>query len=351
MPPSPLHDVRAAASGTTTTAATAGPNPLEDIENLRELEASLSGPDGGGGDYRESPSPTERSRVVALDCEMVGAGPGGFRSIAARVCVVDWDGNVLLDAHVRPTEPVTDYRTFVSGVRREDLTSEGGALDADECRRRVSALLRGRVLVGHALKNDLMALGIGHPWYDIRDTAKYAPYMAVVPPAVSAVPAHVPANGASAAVKTGPERLNPSALSSPVTPSDACPSSVESDCSSSTSSASSAPASESGGGTGASGDADAPQHHPSPPPHAHKMSASAKPWEPPTIRLRPRKLRELAMERLSLDIQRPGDEHNPAEDARAAMGLYRLARHHWERVVLHKVRRTRAIQQGGSMEY
>jgi RNA exonuclease 4 len=45
-----------------------------------------------------------------MDCEMVGVGPEGSKSIIARVCVVNNDGNVLLDTHVRPKEKVTDYR-------------------------------------------------------------------------------------------------------------------------------------------------------------------------------------------------------------------------------------------------
>lgn len=41
---------------------------------------------------------------------MVGVGPGGERSALARVCVVNSEGNVLLDTFVQPKEHVTDYR-------------------------------------------------------------------------------------------------------------------------------------------------------------------------------------------------------------------------------------------------
>merc|ERR1712176_249012 len=49
--------------------------------------------------------------------------------------------------------------------------------DLPTCRARVSELLRGKILVGHGLKNDLRALDITHPWYNLRDTAKYEPFM------------------------------------------------------------------------------------------------------------------------------------------------------------------------------
>ncbi|KAJ2140898.1 tRNA (guanine-N(7)-)-methyltransferase (tRNA(m7G46)-methyltransferase) [Coemansia sp. RSA 678] len=109
-------------------------------------------------------------RYVAIDCEMVGAGFKGCRSLLARVSVVNYHGHVLLDAYVKPTEPVTDYRTWVSGIRKSDLD---GGRDFESVQREVAELLEGRVLVGHALKNDLNALMLTHPPLDVRDTLKY----------------------------------------------------------------------------------------------------------------------------------------------------------------------------------
>ena len=40
---------------------------------------------------------------------------------------------------------------------------------------RVANLLRGKVVVGHALKNDFKALQIKHPRHETRDTATYGP--------------------------------------------------------------------------------------------------------------------------------------------------------------------------------
>jgi RNA exonuclease 4 len=118
----------------------------------------------------------KKSRYVALDCEMVGVGRNGSQSALARVTLIDWNADILLDCFVRPEQPVVDYRTFVSGITREDLESEY-AISMDECQWMVSDMLYNKILVGHALKNDLHALGITHPWYDTRDTAKYEPFM------------------------------------------------------------------------------------------------------------------------------------------------------------------------------
>jgi len=61
------------------------------------------------------------TKVVGMDCEMVGVGDDGRDSILARVSIVNQYGRCIYDKFVKPTERVTDYRTKVSGVRRPDL--------------------------------------------------------------------------------------------------------------------------------------------------------------------------------------------------------------------------------------
>jgi len=157
---------------------------------------------------------------------MVGTGANGKRSVLARACVVDWDGEIMYDAFVQVGERVTDFRTQFSGVRPKDLKNRAAVTFA-EAAEKVASLLKGRTLVGHALRNDLKVLMLSHPRNAIRDTAAYRPLMRYV-----------------------------------------------------------------------------------------------------RGKFRPRKLRDLAKEHLSLAIQ--GGEHTPDEDARAAMLLYRAKRTEWE---------------------
>lgn len=65
--------------------------------------------------------PHSITKVVAIDCEMVGVGPAGEESILARVSLVNKFGKCIYDKYVKPTEKVTDYRTAVSGIRPEDI--------------------------------------------------------------------------------------------------------------------------------------------------------------------------------------------------------------------------------------
>jgi RNA exonuclease 4 len=176
---------------------------------------------------------------------MVGIGPGGYQSSVARVTVIDWNEHVLFDQHVQQTQTVTDYRTFVSGITEQDL--QDATMSFEDCRAYVLQLLDNRILVGHALKNDLKVLDISHPWWLTRDTAKYEPFMQV------------------------------------------------------------------------------------------RFKNDGKFW--------PRKLKDLASEKLHQEIQVSGKPHSPFEDALAALDLYRSVQRKWEKVIQYKVEKTNQIQQ------
>jgi len=115
------------------------------------------------------------TKILGMDCEMVGVGMTGTDSILARVSIVNHFGHMVYDKFVAPREKVTDYRTAVSGVRPEDLQ---GAPQFKDVQVEVSDLLKGRILVGHAIKHDLKVLFLDHPKKMIRDTSKYKPFRA-----------------------------------------------------------------------------------------------------------------------------------------------------------------------------
>ncbi|CAI5735850.1 unnamed protein product [Peronospora destructor] len=114
------------------------------------------------------------SCIVAMDCEMVGVGLSGKTSVLARCSIVDYEGNVLYDKHVRPVERVTDFRTHVSGIRSSSLRK---AIPFAQCLKEVGKLMQDKIVVGHALRNDFQALMFTPPKHLIRDTAYYRPYM------------------------------------------------------------------------------------------------------------------------------------------------------------------------------
>jgi len=277
--------------------------------------ASLAGDETRVAGETEPVRADEQANYVGLDCEMVGTGASGKRSVLARACVVDWHGRILYDAfvQVRPRavlarvligaratkgtgpgrggwkprsfvvllfsvqkrstpieahrrhitehcfevagcnvhfkkcfalfqvgERVTDFRTEFSGVRPRDLKSKA-AVTFTEAAAAVAGHLKGKVLVGHALKNDLNVLLLSHPRNMTRDTARWRPYQ--------------------------------------------------------------------------------------------RYGRDGK--------FKPKKLKDLAREHLGLVIQ--GGEHTPDEDAKAAMLLYRHKRREWEGSL-----RTRAKAAGGS---
>eukprot|EP01121_Diplochlamys_sp_Union-15-3_P007720 TRINITY_DN1988_c0_g3_i1.p1 TRINITY_DN1988_c0_g3~~TRINITY_DN1988_c0_g3_i1.p1 ORF type:complete len:282 (-),score=50.53 TRINITY_DN1988_c0_g3_i1:26-871(-) len=112
------------------------------------------------------------TRVIAMDCEMVGIGPEGKHSSLARVTIVNSFGDVLYDKFVKSREPVTDYRTKYSGILPHHLED---ASDFLVVQREVATIIQGRIVVGHGLENDFRALMLSHPFRLTRDTAKFVP--------------------------------------------------------------------------------------------------------------------------------------------------------------------------------
>ena len=119
-----------------------------------------------------SSSPPSPTLVLAIDCEMVGVGPGGVRHSLARCSVVNSLGAVLLDRYVQPLEDVVDYRTSVSGIRPHHLHPSSAATFRS-VQAEVAALLSQRILVGHGLHGDLQVLMLSHPRAMLRDTSKW----------------------------------------------------------------------------------------------------------------------------------------------------------------------------------
>ncbi|KAH6614141.1 ribonuclease H-like domain-containing protein [Boeremia exigua] len=137
------------------------PHPdFPDIENEGVSEKALPG------------------KYVALDCEMVGVGPEPNRDSAlARVSLVNYHGHQVYDSYVQmlPKVEVTDYRTAVSGIEPKHLHKDV-ARTFDEVRSDLKILLGGRILVGHAVKNDLDVLILKHDKRLIRDTSKFSKF-------------------------------------------------------------------------------------------------------------------------------------------------------------------------------
>ncbi|XP_050988437.1 interferon-stimulated 20 kDa exonuclease-like 2 isoform X2 [Labeo rohita] len=108
-------------------------------------------------------------KYVALDCEMVGTGPKGCRNELARCSIVTYEGDVIYDKYIKPLDPVTDFRTRWSGIRRQDLLH---AIPFDQAQKEIVKIMTGKVVVGHAIHNDFKALKYFHPACQTRDTAR-----------------------------------------------------------------------------------------------------------------------------------------------------------------------------------
>lgn len=145
--------------------------------NTAQDQDSNNNPDSKATADKENQDAANMTRYLALDCEMVGVGIEGKESVLARVSIVNSHCQCVYDKYVRAEEKVRDYRTQVSGIRPEDLKD---AWDYATVQHEVSEMLKDRVLVGHALHNDLKVLMLSHPKKNTRDTSKYKPFRKVL---------------------------------------------------------------------------------------------------------------------------------------------------------------------------
>ncbi|CUS22630.1 LAQU0S06e02388g1_1 [Lachancea quebecensis] len=145
-------------------------NQAEQSKSLAaELEETLEADMAARSINRAS----EIGKYVAIDCEFVGVGPEGKDSALARATVVNYFGHVVLDVFVKPQEKVTDWRTWVSGVRPQDMKQ---AVPFSVAQSKVAKTLENRILVGHSVAHDLQSLFLSHPRAAIRDTSRHLPF-------------------------------------------------------------------------------------------------------------------------------------------------------------------------------
>ncbi|KAF0032073.1 hypothetical protein F2P81_016628 [Scophthalmus maximus] len=131
--------------------------------------AANPGPSGSSCHKPAATSETIPTKYLAMDCEMVGAGPKGHISQLARCSLVSFDGDIVYDKFINPPMPVTDYRTRWSGIRKRDLVM---ATPYSEARKEILRMLMGKVVIGHAVHNDFKVLGYSHPAALTRDTSR-----------------------------------------------------------------------------------------------------------------------------------------------------------------------------------
>ena len=122
----------------------------------------------------------DMSNIVAIDTEMVrcraNSPPNNSPSdnenktdlvfVAAQVSVITLSGKILLNTYAKPDLEIVDYNTAYSGITEEKLKT---APALRHVRRLVLRAIQGKLLVGHAVYNDLQSLGIEHPTADVID--------------------------------------------------------------------------------------------------------------------------------------------------------------------------------------
>lgn len=138
-----------------------------------------------------SPQMPLAEHFIALSCISVGIGPAGSTSMVASVTspsvhaflptnippcrwvsLVDYRGSVVEECFVAPTTGITDFRTPTTGLTEAHLhpstflhlvesapdpllLAAGRTVSFQTAQQRVSEAIRGKILIGHSIWNDL----------------------------------------------------------------------------------------------------------------------------------------------------------------------------------------------------
>ena len=109
----------------------------------------------------------KKREIVALDCEMVGVGTTN-QSALGRCSIINYDGDVIYDSYIRPSNPITDYRTLWSGITPRHMERAKPFVTAT---REIQTIIAEKIVIGHDLRHDFSALNFTHPQPLIRDTS------------------------------------------------------------------------------------------------------------------------------------------------------------------------------------
>ncbi|XVF04291.1 hypothetical protein REPUB_Repub05bG0069700 [Reevesia pubescens] len=112
--------------------------------------------------------------VLAMDCEMVGVGQGNKSALGRVSLDKSISGLKHLPLHCKVQEGVI---AFGKNFGHNACFFVSAAKDFWAVQKKVAELIKGRILVGHALHNDLKALLLTHPKKDLRDTSEYQPFL------------------------------------------------------------------------------------------------------------------------------------------------------------------------------
>lgn len=119
------------------------------------------------------------SIAFSIDCVMiVGESNHGKVEMIARISIVNFFGLVTYDKLFKPTWPVVDYRSNVTGLYAENFTD---AVFLNRELEMIKVLLKGKRLVGYGLSRIMYATGLRHKLTLYRDVSSFHKFLQAFP--------------------------------------------------------------------------------------------------------------------------------------------------------------------------
>lgn len=144
---------------------------VESVQQRKKVPQVIPNPPTTTKKQHDAPM-KKKDLYFSFTCSMVSIKGGALA--VARVSIVNWDLETVLDTFVHVPVPVTDF--LESGISPDNIRkskSNTNATSFSAARQSVEQILRGKILIGHQLSEKLTALGLTHPSTDVRDTAVF----------------------------------------------------------------------------------------------------------------------------------------------------------------------------------
>lgn len=112
-----------------------------------------------------------------MDCERVLTKKG---ERLARITIVNYYGNIVLDTLVKPWCKVLDFREEITGIKASDMNF---APSYPRVAPIIKEIINNRIIVGHSLEQDFLSLNLTKDEYtcETRDIAEFSQFLRSMP--------------------------------------------------------------------------------------------------------------------------------------------------------------------------
>lgn len=106
---------------------------------------------------------------VFIDCEMANfmQADGNQASQVIALTILTYEGKILFSKYMKPNAQIQDPGTAIHGIRLDEIMT---AIPVDKIRNCIERLLKDKVIIGFAVRNDINVKKFRHQFFLLKKT-------------------------------------------------------------------------------------------------------------------------------------------------------------------------------------